>query len=104
MGPVLPRPRSLSASTPRRAGDVPDLCFRGRHDGSITTCLDDRLEPLGDSVNRYYDPTTAQFVSVDPGSVVSGSDYGYVDDNPINKIDPSGLCPWGSRTGLYRRR
>ena len=42
-------------------------------------------------VNRYYDPATAQFVSVDPLVDVSGQVYTYVGDNPLNGVDPLGL-------------
>ena len=41
---------------------------------------------------RYYDPTTAQFLTRDPLAAVTGSAYGYVNDNPLNGSDPSGLC------------
>lgn len=39
---------------------------------------------------RYYDPSTAQFLTVDPEVRRSLSPYGYVDDNPLNHADPSG--------------
>jgi RHS repeat-associated protein len=42
-------------------------------------------------VNRYYDPTTAQFVSVDPLVGITQSPYGYAGDDPVNNMDPSGL-------------
>ncbi len=44
---------------------------------------------------RYYDPATAQFLSVDPLVAVTGSAYGYVDGNPVNFTDPLGLYPRG---------
>ena len=40
----------------------------------------------------YYDPTTAQFLTVDPLLTLTRSAYGYVDGNPLNGTDPSGLC------------
>jgi RHS repeat-associated protein len=40
---------------------------------------------------RYYDPKTAQFISVDPLNAITGSPYGYVYGNPLNASDPSGL-------------
>ena len=43
---------------------------------------------------RYYDPATGQFVSVDPATATTRSPYGYLDGNPLNWRDPSGLCPW----------
>jgi RHS repeat-associated protein len=45
---------------------------------------------------RVYDPRTAQFMSVDPLAAMSGEPYGYVEDNPLNRSDPSGLMPYTS--------
>jgi len=42
---------------------------------------------------RYYDPATQQFVSVDPLVDQTGQPYAYVADDPLNMIDPTGLCP-----------
>ena len=39
---------------------------------------------------RVYDPTIGRFISADP--VVGGDRYGYVDDNPLSRADPSGYC------------
>ncbi len=39
---------------------------------------------------REYDPTTAQFLSVDPFEVVSGEPYSYAGDDPLAFGDPSG--------------
>ena len=41
---------------------------------------------------RYYDPTTAQFLTIDPLIAVTGTPYAYVTGNPLNSTDPSGLC------------
>jgi RHS repeat-associated protein len=40
--------------------------------------------------NRYYDPSTGQFINRDPAVSDTQSAYGYVDDNPLNGTDPSG--------------
>jgi hypothetical protein len=45
-------------------------------------------------MNRYYDPATAQFLSIDPLVGLTQSAYGYVGDNPLNGVDPSGLWGW----------
>ena len=45
-------------------------------------------------IARYYDPTTAQFLSVDPDVATTLSPYGYVAGDPLNAGDPSGLCGW----------
>ena len=42
-------------------------------------------------INRFYDPATAQFLSVDPAVAASHSAYGYVAENPVNGVDPSGM-------------
>lgn len=43
---------------------------------------------------RYYDPTTAQFLTRDPLEVLTRSAYGYAGNDPINQTDPTGLF-WG---------
>jgi RHS repeat-associated protein len=44
---------------------------------------------------RYYDPTTATFLSVDPALSVTASPYQYVLGSPLNRTDPSGLISIG---------
>ncbi|GAA2010159.1 RHS repeat-associated core domain-containing protein [Nakamurella flavida] len=41
---------------------------------------------------RYYDPTTAQFLTIDPLVGSTGTPYAYVNGNPLNDADPTGLC------------
>ena len=43
--------------------------------------------------DRYYDPSTGQFLTRDPLAAVTGSAYQYAAGNPLNVTDPSGLCP-----------
>ncbi|WP_329138164.1 DUF6531 domain-containing protein [Streptomyces sp. NBC_01476] len=45
---------------------------------------------------RYYDPATAQFLTVDPEVESTLSAYGYAADNPLNAADPTGMSLWGS--------
>jgi len=45
-------------------------------------------------VNRYYEPTTGGFITVDPALAKSDQPYSYANSNPANKTDPSGLFPW----------
>ena len=40
---------------------------------------------------RYYDPSTAQFLTRDPAVATTGQPYSYGDDNPTNEVDPTGL-------------
>ena len=43
---------------------------------------------------RYYDPSTGQFLTVDPDVAFTWSPYGYAAGNPVNRLDPSGVDPW----------
>jgi hypothetical protein len=43
------------------------------------------------AVARYYDPTTAQFLSRDPLEAETGAPYSYAGGEPLNASDPSGL-------------
>jgi RHS repeat-associated protein len=40
---------------------------------------------------RYYDPTTGQFLTFDPAVTVTGAQYAFSEDNPVNRADPLGL-------------
>jgi RHS repeat-associated protein len=40
---------------------------------------------------RYYDPSTGQFLTPDPGYATTLARYGYAQDDPVNASDPSGL-------------
>jgi RHS repeat-associated protein len=46
-------------------------------------------------VNRYYDPATGQFTSLDPEISMTGQPYTYANDNPVNAKDPNGLATLG---------
>jgi len=48
--------------------------------------------------NRYYDPATAQFLTVDALVHTTGDAYGYTGGNPLQLVDPLGLFPsdWGT--------
>ncbi len=41
-------------------------------------------------LNRYYDPTTEAFVTVDPAVALTQTPYAYVGDDPLDGTDPSG--------------
>ncbi len=43
-------------------------------------------------INRYYDPTTDQFINVDPAVATANQPYAFVNDSPLNATDPLGLC------------
>jgi hypothetical protein len=42
-------------------------------------------------VDRYYDPSTDQFLSVDPDVAETGQPYAFTGDDPLNETDPLGL-------------
>jgi RHS repeat-associated protein len=42
--------------------------------------------------NRVYDPSTAQFLTVDPLEKLTGAPYNYAQDNPLTFADPDGLA------------
>ena len=42
-------------------------------------------------INRYYDPSLRQFISVDPAYSQTHQLYGYANENPVNGSDPSGM-------------
>jgi RHS repeat-associated protein len=46
---------------------------------------------------RDYDPSTAQFVSVDPAVESTHATYTYALDSPLGVGDPTGLIPWGPK-------
>jgi hypothetical protein len=45
-------------------------------------------------INRYYDPTTDQFLSVDPKVSQTDQPYVFTNDSPLNATDPLGLKGW----------
>jgi RHS repeat-associated protein len=50
---------------------------------------------------RYYDPSTAQFLSRDPAAAFTLSPYAYVNGSPLNSTDPSGDDPIGGKEFGY---
>jgi hypothetical protein len=42
-------------------------------------------------IDRYYDPATDQFLSVDPLVAETGQPYAFTGDDPVNETDPLGL-------------
>ena len=40
---------------------------------------------------RFYDPTTAQFITIDPLQMWTNHLYAYEADSPLSHSDPSGL-------------
>jgi RHS repeat-associated protein len=44
-------------------------------------------------INRYYDPTTDEFLSIDPDVATTDQPYVFTNDDPLNSSDPTGLWP-----------
>lgn len=42
-------------------------------------------------LNRYYDPTVGQFLSIDPEVKTTLQPYAYTQGNPVSQTDPTGL-------------
>ncbi|WP_291764112.1 RHS repeat-associated core domain-containing protein [Cellulomonas sp. 73-145] len=45
---------------------------------------------------RYYDPTTSQFLTIDPLVAATHLPYAYTPGNPVQLTDPLGLDWWGN--------
>jgi hypothetical protein len=44
-------------------------------------------------MNRYYDPSSGSFFSVDPDVMETGQAYSYAGDDPVDGVDPTGDGP-----------
>jgi len=49
------------------------------------------------SINRYYDPSTAQFLSIDPDVAETGQPYAYTADDPLNETERLSPDLWNLR-------
>ena len=72
--------------------------------GTLVVASPRDLSGLAYLNNRYHDPTTNQFISVDPLVTTTGEPYIYGAANPITYSDPDGLCAWSyiQELGCYR--
>jgi RHS repeat-associated protein len=55
-------------------------------------------------INRYYDPTTDLFLSVDPMVSQTNQPYAFVNDNPLNSTDSLGTEACGGDNQQYECR
>jgi hypothetical protein len=55
----------------------------------------------GIGVDRYYDPTTGQFLTVDPDVDETDQPNAYTGDDPVNAVDPLGLADCGANPFCY---
>lgn len=81
-----PSQRNVPTGLGRRAHSCRSA---GRSIRSTWTCT------VGATVARYYDPTTAQFLTRDPLEALTGAPFSYADDDPLDQTDPTGLSVWG---------
>jgi RHS repeat-associated protein len=52
-----------------------------------------RGHTINRSINRYYDPNTGRWLSKDPVGISGGlNQYVFCSNNPVNFVDPFGLC------------
>jgi RHS repeat-associated protein len=84
------------------SGTVDELALYSLY-GRQTIVSGTKVTPFGDQgsytdstgliyvFNRYYDPTTGQFVSVDPKVATTDQPYVFTGDDPLNSTDPLGL-------------
>jgi hypothetical protein len=49
-----------------------------------------------DRVGRYYDPTTGQFITLDPLVDETEQPYAYVGGDPVDEVDPDGASVGGA--------
>lgn len=77
-----------------------DMLGNATHTGSVTSLLQFNSQLADGYTNtyylraRYYDPTTDQFLTVDPDAAATRQPFTYANDDPINGSDPTGLCAW----------
>ena len=55
------------------------------------------------SINRYYDPSTDSFMSVDPDLQSTDQAFVFTNDNPLNSTDPLGIDPCVSNGAVVNR-
>jgi RHS repeat-associated protein len=98
--------RALTNSTGTVSGTYSYTPYGGvtSHTGTATTPLQftgqytDAESGLVYLRARYYDPGTTQFLTRDPLVAQTHSAYGYVNGNPLNGSDRTGLCAWLCKT------
>ncbi|MDD5669379.1 MAG: hypothetical protein PHE58_05050 [Candidatus Omnitrophica bacterium] len=58
---------------------------------------------------RWYNPAVGRWITPDPLGIIDGPNlYCYLNNNPINDLDPWGLCggqpPWGQAWGVQDKK
>ena len=78
-------PRNYDPFGAPEAAPMPDLF-------GYTGELQDAATGLVDLRARWYNPAAGQFLARDPLEQTTGQAYAYAGNDPINEMDPSGLC------------
>ncbi len=73
--------------------DVTPFGFQGSHADSTGLIY---------LINRYYDPSTDQFLMIDPDLVTTDQPYLFTSDDPLNSTDPLGMKGWYCIDGQSR--
>jgi RHS repeat-associated protein len=89
-------------TTPGRADTNPNDRITATDHGFLGQ-VEDGTTGLSYLNNRYLDPTLGRFVSVDPIVDVTRDAYGYGNNNPITRSDPTGLCAPDDGGGARQR-
>jgi RHS repeat-associated protein len=92
--------RLLTGSTGKNEGAYTYTAYGAiqEHTGTATTPLGYDAQYTSSDTGliylraRVYDPATAQFLTVDPINPITRAPYTYVNDNPLNRVDRTGLC------------
>jgi RHS repeat-associated protein len=94
--------RLLTGSTGKTEGSYSYSAYgTPEHTGTATTPLGYDAQYTSSDTrfiylrNRVYDPTTAQFLTVDPAVALTREPYAYGGDNPVNRRDSDGLSAEG---------
>lgn len=106
---------TLNSPVRRKEGQFEQRVLAGesaiRHDVSVELAADNYAiefqavitgtDEFWSLVNRYYDPATDQFLSVDPAVADTGQPYAFTGDDPLNVTDPLGLKGWTWHNGSW---
>jgi hypothetical protein len=57
-----------------------------------------RSRTIESIINRYYDPATGEFLSIDPEVATTDQPYVFTNDDPLNGEDPLGDSWWNPFT------